>query len=110
MKLLKPQLLEKDIQRQVIEWLNYHNFYAFRFNSGMISTGEGKTKRMVKLGEVGMPDVLAVKQGQFYGFEIKRPGKEPTFLQNLAHEKLRNYGAKVYTIHSVEELMAILGT
>ena len=107
---MKPiELSERDIQRQCLQYLNYNGFFAFRYNSGMVKINDKNGTRMIKLGEAGMPDILAIKKGQFYGFEVKRPKAKPTPWQLMAHEKLKTYGAKVYIVHSLAELQKHLG-
>lgn len=99
------ELTEAQIQRQCLEYLNYNGFYAFRYNSGLVRVIRNRNQTgMVKLGEAGMPDILALRDGQFYGFEIKRMGKKSTTIQTLTQKKLTNFGAKVYEIHSLDEL------
>jgi len=107
---MKNRLLtqsEHDIQSVCIQWLNYNGFYAWRANAGMVRTADRYGKyRMIKLGDAGMPDVLAIVKpfGFLYGFEIKRPGGKVTEIQRMKHEKLAQAGAKVFVIHSLEEL------
>lgn len=102
------KLLEKDIQRQILEYLAYQpDIYAWRNNAGMIlKEHKGKT-RAINLGEAGLPDILGViaPEGRLLGIEVKRPGREPTKLQQGKIEELRQRGALVFVATSVEDVI-----
>lgn len=96
---------EHDVQSAVIRYLAYNGFFVWRNNSGMVRQAYKGKQRMIRLGIAGMPDVLAVKDGQLYAFEIKLPKNKPTPLQLRRHEELTQHGAKVFVTHSLDELM-----
>lgn len=66
------------------------------------------------LAEPGTPDTIAFKQrpkGMCVLFvEYKRPGKKPTYLQQQKMAQLREHGAFVTVISSLEQLKEYLGT
>jgi hypothetical protein len=53
----------------------------------------------------GLPDIICVHKGRFYGFETKMPGKEENVsaVQRLMHDLLRRAGGRVYVVHSPAE-------
>lgn len=57
----------------------------------------------------GLPDVIAIVKGRFYGFEIKRPyfGRL-SVLQKRTHEALRAAGAIVAVVSYVSEIEKLL--
>ena len=57
-----------------------------------------------RFGTAGMPDVGVICHGQSIFFEVKQPGKKTTLIQRLRHEELREAGAMVWVVHSVEEV------
>jgi len=84
--------LERDIQKQILEWLNLWGAFAVRTNSGaFVGEHKGK-KRFVRFtNRKGCSDILAVLlDGRFMACEVKRPGEKPTddqrqFLRDVEH-------------------------
>ena len=56
----------------------------------------------------GWPDILAVKDGQAYFFEVKRPGGNPTKLQLYELGEWMRVGAVVAVVTSVEEVRRVI--
>lgn len=56
----------------------------------------------------GWPDILAVKDGQAYFFEVKRTGGHPTKLQLYELGEWMSAGATVAVVTSVEDVRAVL--
>lgn len=58
----------------------------------------------------GLPDVCAIIDGRFYGFEVKRPFfGQPTEIQLQTHKKMREAGATVHVVSYVSEVKKIIG-
>lgn len=58
----------------------------------------------------GLPDVCAIIDGKFYGFEVKRPFfGQPTEIQLQTHKKMREAGATVHVVSYVSEVKEIIG-
>ena len=56
----------------------------------------------------GWPDILAVKDGQAYFFEVKRPGGRPTKLQLYELGEWMRVGAVVAVVTSVDEVRRVI--
>jgi len=56
----------------------------------------------------GVPDVLAIRNGVAWWFEIKRPGLEPTKLQRHVMDELRAAGCPVHVVTSAAEMWDIV--
>lgn len=73
----------------------------------------GKAYKFVSPGNDGMPDRIAVFPGGRIVFvELKAPGKKPTPLQLLQHNRLRELGTRVCVVDSkagVDGLMKEFG-
>lgn len=82
---------EKTITNNAIKLLRSRGFWVMKIYGNGIQ-------------RAGVPDLLAVKDGRAYFFEIKQPGKKPTKLQAYTIEELRVYGATVLVITSIDEL------
>ena len=102
---MKLEQSEHDIQTAIIQYLTVMGFFVWRNNSGMIAVGEGKYRRMIKMGVAGLPDVFALKGGVLYGIEVKRPKGKPTDLQLMQIQALNKHGAKAFIAHSVDEVV-----
>lgn len=53
-------------------------------------------------GNAGVPDRVLIHDGQVTFIELKRPGEEPRELQQKMIEKMRQHGAVVKVIDSIE--------
>lgn len=108
---MKPT--EQQIQSSIIEYLTLKKYKVIRMNAGNnFKEYKGKTY-MIRGMEAGMPDLMAFKdlypipRLALYFFEVKRPGKQPTEIQMLKMIELRDYGAQVHCVHSLEEVQAL---
>lgn len=61
-----------------------------------------------KWGSAGMPDLVGCVKGQFYGIEVKMPGKHLTELQAATLEEYEEVGAVVGTATTLEEAISIV--
>lgn len=99
-------LSEHQIQNQILEWLPYYGVFAWRNNSGLVSVGEGRYKRMIKMGQAGLPDIIGVQKatGRLVAIEVKRPKKKPTELQQQTLQTLKDHGAIAFVATSIEDV------
>lgn len=71
----------------------------------------GKAYKFVSPGNSGVPDrLVCLPGGRVVFVELKAPGKKPTALQLLQHEKLRALGFLVFVVDSktgVDEFIQI---
>ena len=97
---------EKAIQEQILQYLAFKGIYAYRINAGMIQTGEGRRKRMVRMAPAGFSDILAVlpKTGQACFIEVKAGKNQPTDRQKSFLEDMRKQWAKAFVAWSVEDV------
>lgn len=104
-KLRDPK--EKEIQKLIIDWLNYRkDIYFIRNNSfaGYFKRKNG-TQGWLRQNKPGSPDLILCYKGQWIGIEIKtRLGKQSQLQINAMNDILRCKG-KYYVIHSLEELI-----
>jgi Holliday junction resolvase len=57
---------------------------------------------------VGLPDVMAIKNGRVVWMEVKRPGEEPTRVQLHRQRELAGFGCKVTTVFSAGDAKEFL--
>lgn len=72
---------ESYYQTKIIQWLKdqYPAAFVWKAAAGPYSQG-------------GIPDVCAIIDGHFFGFEVKRPGGKPSALQVQAIKKINAAG------------------
>ena len=56
----------------------------------------------------GLPDILAIKNGQAAWIEVKRPGGKPTKLQSAMLQKLKRFGCRAGVATNLEEALEIV--
>lgn len=108
-KLVQP--LEKDIQKECINYLESKGFYVQRLNSGGYKMAGG----FVHGVKAGTPDIIAFKKvsptycyPKLLFIEVKRPKGILTDEQSAKIKELERYGAICFVIHSIEELKNVV--
>lgn len=74
---------ESEIQKAIIEYLEYSNIYVVRVNSGSFyqsyKSKDGTIKsRRISGAKQGTPDLLGCYKGKFFALEVKKDKKEIT--------------------------------
>lgn len=59
-------------------------------------------------GNTGVPDRIVIYGGMIKFIELKAPGKKPTPKQEYIHAQLREQGASVYVIDSLEGVKTLI--
>ena len=108
---MKFEQSEHQIQNAILEYCAYLDIYAWRNNAGLISVGEGRSKRFIKMGKAGLPDIIGVlgsRYGRHFGrmiaIEVKRPTGEVSDIQQRTIEELSAFGAYVFVARSVDDV------
>ena len=100
--------LERDVLRSIIDMLRVHPKIGWwmRCQSGTFVDGN----RYVKVGQRGVPDLVAMMKGtaQLVAIEVKREGGYASPEQKNFLSMLRVNGAKAGVARSVEEALAII--
>lgn len=94
---------EREIQKQILEYLNLIGWSAWRFNSGATKTPGGGFVRFNTAR--GCSDVIGIiPGGWFLAIEVKRPGNKPTPLQQAWLDEVREAGGLALVAVSVDDL------
>ena len=73
LQLRKPQPLERDIQKEILEYLHRKGYFVWKEHSGGIMVDGGT--RYMPIGLKGKSDILGMtRDGKFLAVEVKRPG------------------------------------
>jgi len=104
---------EKQIQKAIIEALNYHNCWCWRQNAGMLKLkdGQGRT-RVVRVGIKGISDIIGIQRGtgRLIAIEVKTPKRKNkvTFYQRHFLDLIREYGGISGVACSPKEALEII--
>jgi Holliday junction resolvase len=60
--------------------------------------------KLIQTSANGIPDLMALKEGQTIFLEIKQPGKKPNDLQRYRIDKLQKAGFKATYVTSVTDV------
>lgn len=107
---LKRKELEKDIQREIADWLHLNNFMFWRSSNvpamGRVgANGEMRFRALPKDTPRGLPDLMIIVEGKFIGIEVKRPGAKLRPEQGNFGMRLVSAGADYYCVHSLTEFL-----
>ena len=84
---------ESSIQKKIKTFLELRGFKVYKINDRFRS---------------GIPDLYAIRAGKSIWIEVKRPGEQPTKLQQYEIDQLRDAGAAVTVARSVEDVQTWL--
>lgn len=105
----RGKVLEKDIQREICEWLKANHIFFWRSNNvPVFSTSNDGVRRFRSLPKDtprGLPDIMIVEQGKFIGVEVKRPGMKLRPEQGEYGTKLVLAGGNYLVAHSLNEFV-----
>ncbi|MEW8997915.1 MAG: VRR-NUC domain-containing protein [Thermoanaerobacter sp.] len=59
-------------------------------------------------GTAGISDIICCYKGRFVAFEVKRPGKQLTKLQEKTIKDIQTAGGQAYVVRSVDEVKKIM--
>lgn len=106
------EILEKDIQREICEWLNTHKFFFWRSNNipvfGMNNGGKKTFRSLPKYTPKGIPDIIVIHNGKFIGLEVKRPKAKLRPDQAIFKGNVEDNGGYYHEVHSVDEVDTIM--
>lgn len=102
--------LEKEIQKQIHQYLTLHGWLVIRLNSGAVVGEHNGRKRFVRFNDApGVSDLLCIRDGRALFVEVKRPGKIPNEKQREFLDRALRHGAAAIWVQSIEQLIAALG-
>lgn len=92
---------EKDIQKSILEFLDFRSILAYRQNSGAFVD---KAKHFYRFASMnGLPDIVAVIGGRYIGIEVKKPGGKLREAQKTFREALEESGGIYWVFDSLDE-------
>ena len=86
---------EKNIVNNIRDYLKKQGFFVLKLHGS-------------NMQQPGIPDLLAIKDGRAYWFEVKTDKGRATKLQVHMIEQLRGFGCVVEVVRSVNDVKACL--
>jgi len=126
---------ESDVQKAILDYLQYSGHYAQRINSGAAfgtykNKGGAEKVWKIKGADAGTPDILACINGKFVGLEVKADEKVKKAWQKKvelfqktsfpsdyhrreinqykAIERIKKAGGEAYVVCSLDEVIQIV--
>ena len=91
---------EKDIQKQILEFLDFKRILAYRQNSGAFVD---KAKHFYRFASIdGLPDIVAIIGGRYIAIEVKKPGGKMRDSQKTFREALEESGGLYWLFDSLD--------
>ena len=101
MTIRKPT--ERDVLKACLELLKWKGIFHFRNNSGALKVAD----RLVRFGQAGSPDVLALLPGgRLLAIEVKSASGRLRPAQEAWLAEARRHGAATLVVRSASELQA----
>lgn len=101
---------ETEVQKQIVEWLNYQGHYAWRTNVGLaFYTAPNGKKRAFKSGFKGMADICGIlRDGRFLAIECKVGRNKPTQEQEMFLKEITDRGGVAFWTNSFDKAIYYL--
>jgi len=97
-------MLEKHIQKQILDYLSYRPGKYWRQNTGaMVAEYKGR-KRFMKFGINGCADITGVKDGRRVEIEVKQPKGKQSESQKQFQELIESQGGLYVLARSLEDV------
>ena len=96
---------ESQLQSAVLDWLHLHKFFAKKINT----TGIYKeaTKSWIPSSNVGCPDIIAIREGQAFGIEVKSKYGKQSDHQKEWQSEFERHGGIYILVKDLLDLEAI---
>jgi hypothetical protein len=102
---MKPKILESQIQKQILDYLELKHIFHYRQNTGaMKSEYKGKSYFM-RFGAVGSSDIFCVIKGLHIGIEVKTPQGKQSESQKKYQKALEAAGGRYFIATCLEDVM-----
>jgi hypothetical protein len=111
--IMETKKLEKDIQREICDWLDSEGYFFWRNNTVPVFQQDKYGARFRKLPKYtprGLPDIIILYFGEFIGLEVKVPNYwKFTDDQQAMMDKIRQNGGAYHLVTSLSEAQELMG-
>lgn len=98
--------LEKEIQLAICNYLEYKRYFFWRQNTTPIWEKD-RFRSMPKYSMNGVPDIILIKDGIFWGLEVKQPKGKQSENQKIFEYKTKKAGGKYNIVTSLDDIIAL---
>lgn len=105
--LLETRPSESQIQKLILQWLSMQGptVMAWRQNAGMMFSQDKDGKSHgIRLGVVGISDIIGIWKGRPLAIEVKKPKGKVTVYQSDFIRRFNTAGGIAFVAHSLEEV------
>lgn len=100
------KILEKEIQLAICDYLSLRKHFFWRQNTTPIFA-DGKFRSMPKYSLTGVPDIILIKDGKFWGLEVKREKAKMSEAQMHFMKNCTLKGGEYHVVTSVDDVQAL---
>jgi len=101
-------MLEKDIQLSICQYLQLRKHFFWRANTVPVyDTTKQSYRAMPQFARNGVPDIILVRDGQFIGLEVKRPGGRLSEAQERFRDELVAAGGQYHVVQSIDDIQSL---
>jgi penicillin-binding protein-related factor A (putative recombinase) len=105
-----PPLLERDIKRQIVQWLQYKQCFVWvNHSTGIFDPTQGRFRKLNGFGQIrGTADLLGIWKGKPLAIEVKTPTGRLSQYQAIFLERFAKAGGIAFVARSVEDVAKAL--
>lgn len=111
MRKLQPEQREVYIQNAICAYLEIKGHVFWRSNNipafSRNRDGSISMRSMPKYTPKGLPDLMVIKNGQFYGLEVKRANTGQSEDQKLVEDWIKSAGGRYHVVRSIDEVQEL---
>jgi hypothetical protein len=101
---------ENEVVSALCEYLSLKRYFFFRVNNTGLAmkTEEGfRYRKMSKYSISGVPDIILIKDGVFWGIEAKKKGGRQSENQVEFERRCKQAGGQYHLCTSIDDLQAL---
>ena len=98
---------ETQLVKAIMDYLSLEKIFAWRNNTGAFKTERGD---FMRFGSVGSPDIMFLRNGYFYGLEVKVGKNKQSPAQEQWEIGCRKNGGMYFVITELEQVVNMLKT
>ena len=98
-------MLEKEIQKVILDYLRVRHYFFFRNNTGAFKNKDG---HFYRFGDLGSPDIFVVRKGQIYGIEVKNAKGKQSEHQKNWQENFEKEGGVYILANGLDDVLKFL--
>lgn len=97
---------ESEIQTSICHYLSLKHYFFWRQNTAPLFR-DGRFFSMPKYSLTGVPDIILIKDGKFWGLEVKRPKGKQSPNQMEFEERCKKAGGEYHVVTGLEDIIKI---